>query len=111
MTQLIEIPEAIRKDLESFPGILYFPLLFPLLGLPSVSAAYRRYERGTLGVRVHDFGGRIGVLKHDLAIFLTNGEPQSQDELKRREPRNLHGRKGKPGRKSNQSKGLRGGGV
>jgi hypothetical protein len=105
--QSVVIPESIRKDLESLPGILTFQMLFPHIGVASVDAAYRRYERGTLGVRVRDFGGRLGVLKLDLSTFLATGEPQEQPKLtKRGEPKNPFGRKGKAGRKTNASKGL-----
>jgi hypothetical protein len=97
--QSVEIRESIRRDLEDLPGVVYFPILFIHLGLPTVDAAYRRYERGTLGVRVRDIGGRLAVLKVDLQLFLSDGLRQKQEKIRLGKPKNPHGRKGKAGRK------------
>ncbi len=93
--QSVEAHQFIRDELADLPSIVYFPILFKHLGLKSVDAAYRRFERGTLGVCVRDIGGRLAVLKVDLATFLTNGEPQEQPRLSKKKIKNPNGRKGK----------------
>jgi hypothetical protein len=97
--QLVAIQESTRRDLENLPGVIYFPVLFTHLGLPTVDSAYRRYERGTLGVRVRNIGNRLACLKVDLLIFLNDGLSQPQEKIRLGKPRNPNGRKGKAGRK------------
>lgn len=107
--QSVVIPESVQRDMQDLPGIIYFPVLFPILGLPTLQCAYRRFERGTLGVRVCEFGSRLGVLKLDLATYLTNGEKQDQPRINRGKPKNPAGRFGKAGPKTNADKALAGG--
>lgn len=88
-----EIHSIIIQQLAELPPIIFFDLLYPVLGLPSIDAARRRYNRGTLGVRVREFGKKLGVLKIDLAIYLSNGVPQEQPKLQRpaRNPKGING--------------------
>lgn len=89
--------QFIKDELADLPSIVHFPILFPHLGLASVDTAYRRFERGTLGVRVRDIGGRLAVLKVDLAAFLATGEQQEQPRLAVKKIKNPYGRAGKKG--------------
>lgn len=92
--QLVIIHNYVKDELAELPSIVYFNNLYRHLGLPTVDAAYRRYERGTLGVRVREFGSRLGVLKIDLALFLTTGVAQEQPIIAKRKAKNPRGRKG-----------------
>jgi hypothetical protein len=102
--QSVVIPESTQKDMDGLPGILSFQHLYGPLGLKTVAAAYRRFERGTLGVRVGEYGGKLGVLKLDLALYLATGQTQHQPPIKKRDVRNPVGRFGKAGRKTNAGK-------
>lgn len=95
--QSVAAHQFVKDELADLPSVVHFPLLFSHLGLPSVDSAYRRFERGTLGVRVRDIGGRLAVLKVDLAAFLVTGEKQEQPCLTKKKIKNPHGRKGKGG--------------
>lgn len=93
-----ELPAHIVAQLVLLPAVARFSHVAPFFDVSSAAIA-RRYERGTLGVRVIEVGGRLGVLVSDLAKFLLDGIPQEQPPLPVRAPRNPYGRHGKKGKR------------
>ena len=91
------LPAFLEKRFESLPGVLSFAQVATFFGI-SADGVARRFERGTLHIRVVPNGGGLGVLAADLAKFLVDGIPQEQPPIKRRLARNPFGKVGKPER-------------
>lgn len=98
VVQSNELPAHIVDQLALLPAICNFSHVAPFFGITAAGVA-RRYERGTLGVRVIHSGGGLAILISDLAKYLSNGIKQEQPPLPVRAPRNPYGRHGKEGKR------------
>lgn len=87
------LPAFLEKRFDGLPAVLSFIQVAVFFGVSGAAIA-RRYERCTLGVRVINNGGGLGVLAADLSKFLLDGVPQHQPPIVCRSARNPHGRVG-----------------